>query len=107
MIRLLLLLFVTTVHAQPWPAKPIHIVVPSPPGRPPDLIIRMLAPKMNLGQPLVVENRAGADRIVGPAYVANAPPDGSTRLFPTASPPNTPPFNANIPSDPAQEFSHL
>ena len=44
--------------AQAWPTKPIRVVVPSPPGGPPDLIIRMLAPKMNLGQPLVIENRA-------------------------------------------------
>ena len=63
-------------HAQSWPAKPIHVVVPSPPGGPPDLLIRMLAPKMNLGQPLVIENRAGAGGIVGTAYVAKTPADG-------------------------------
>src|SRR5207248_1899334 len=72
-------------HAQPYPTKPIHIVVPSPPGGPPDLIIRMLAPKMNLGQPLVIENRAGAGGIVGTAYVAKTPADGYTWLFTTAS----------------------
>jgi tripartite-type tricarboxylate transporter receptor subunit TctC len=94
-------------HAQPWPAKPIHIVVPSPPGGPPDLIIRMLAPKMNLGQPLVVENRSGAGGIVGTAYVAKTPPDGYTWLFTTASHVNTPPFNDNVPFDPVRDFTHL
>src|SRR5258706_4275071 len=107
MIRLLLLLFVTTVHAQPWPAKPIHIVVPSPPGGPPDLIIRMLAPKMNLGQPLVIENRGGAGGVVGTAYVAKQPPDGYTWLFTTAAHVDTPPFNENLPVDPVQDLSHV
>ena len=94
-------------HAQPYPSKPIHIVVPSPPGGPPDLIIRMLAPKMNMGQPLVIENRAGAGGIVGTAYVAKQPADGYTWLFTTASHTNTPPFNANVPFDPVKDFSHV
>src|SRR5258706_1829306 len=107
MIRLLLLLFVTTVHAQPWPSKPIHVVVPSPPGGPPDLIIRMLAPKMNLGQPLVIENRAGAGGIVGTAFVAKSAADGYSWLFTTASHTNTPPFNGNVPFHPVKDFSHV
>ena len=94
-------------HAQTWPAKPIHIVVPSPPGGPPDLIIRMLAPKMQLGQPLIIENRAGAGGIVGTAYVAKTPADGYTWLFTTASHVNTPPFNDNVPFDPVRDFTHV
>jgi tripartite-type tricarboxylate transporter receptor subunit TctC len=96
-----------SAHAQSWPAKPIHIVVPSPPGGPPDLIIRMLAPKMTLGQPLVIENRAGAGGIVGTAYVAKQPADGYTWLFTTASHVNTPPFNDNVPFDPVRDFTHV
>jgi tripartite-type tricarboxylate transporter receptor subunit TctC len=107
MIRLLILAFVGLVHAQPYPSKPIRIVVPSPPGGPPDLIIRMLAPKMNLGQPLVIENRGGAGGIVGTAYVAKTAPDGHTWLFTTASHVNTPPFNDNVPFDPVKDFSHV
>jgi tripartite-type tricarboxylate transporter receptor subunit TctC len=95
------------VHAQRYPSKPIHVVVPSPPGGPPDLIIRMLAPKMNLGQPLVIENRGGAGGIVGTAYVAKTPADGYTWLFTTASHVNTPPFNDNVPFDPVKDFSHV
>src|SRR4051794_32417107 len=108
-MRLLLAfaLAIGSAHAQPWPTKPIHVVVPSPPGGPPDLIIRMLAPKMNLGQPLVIENRAGAGGIVGTAFVAKAPPDGTTWLFTTASHVNTPPFNTNVPFDPVRDFAHV
>jgi tripartite-type tricarboxylate transporter receptor subunit TctC len=106
MIRFLLILFVGLAHAQ-YPAKPIHVIVPSPPGGPPDLIIRMLQPKMNLGQPLVIENRGGAGGIVGTAFVAKQPPDGYTWLFTTASHVNTPPFNENVPFDPVKDFSHV
>src|SRR6476620_7777205 len=91
-----------------FPTKPIRVVVPSPPGGPPDLIIRMLTPKMaGLGQPLVVENRAGAGGIVGTAYVAKTPPDGYTWLVTTASHVNTPPFNTNVPFDPVKDFTHV
>ena len=107
MKALLLALAIGLAHAQPYPVKPIHIIVPSPPGGPPDLIIRMLAPKMSLGQPLVIENRAGAGGIVGTAYVAKAPADGYTWLFTTASHVNTPPFNDNVPFDPVKDFSHV
>ena len=107
MIKLFIFAFAGLVHAQPYPSKPIHVVVPSPPGGPPDLIIRMLAPKMNLGQPLVIENRAGAGGIVGTAYVAKTAPDGYTWLFTTASHVNTPPFNDNVPFDPVKDFSHV
>jgi tripartite-type tricarboxylate transporter receptor subunit TctC len=109
MIRALILTLALAglAHAEGYPAKPIHVVVPSPPGGPPDLIIRMLAPKMNLGQPLVIENRAGAGGIVGTAYVAKTPPDGYTWLFTTASHVNTPPFNDNVPFDPVKDFSHV
>jgi tripartite-type tricarboxylate transporter receptor subunit TctC len=102
-----LALAATAAQAQRYPSKPIHVVVPSPPGGPPDLIVRMLAPKMNLGQPLVIENRAGAGGVVGTAYVAKQPADGYTWLFTTASHVNTPPFNENVPFDPVKDFTHV
>src|SRR5213079_3786137 len=67
----------------------------------------MLQPKMNLGQPLVIENRGGAGGIVGTAFVAKQPADGYTWLFTTASHVNTPPFNDNVPFDPVKDFSHV
>jgi len=68
----------------------------------------MLIPKMaGFGQPLVVENRAGAGGIVGTAYVAKTAPDGYTWLVSTASHVNTPPFNTNVPFDPVKDFTHV
>lgn len=92
-----------------YPKKLIRAIVPSPPGGPPDLIMRMLAPKLGaaLGQPVVVENRAGAGGIVGTAYVATQPPDGYTWLFTTASHTNIPPFNENVRYDPVKDFTHV
>jgi tripartite-type tricarboxylate transporter receptor subunit TctC len=97
------------VHAQGFPSKPIKVVVPSPPGGPPDLIIRMLTNGLSaqLGQPVVVENRPGAGGIVGSSYVTKQPADGYTWLFTTASHVNTPPFNENVPFDPVKDFTHV
>jgi tripartite-type tricarboxylate transporter receptor subunit TctC len=107
-IFLMSLLFTVTVKAQ-WPSKPIKVVVPSPPGGPPDLIIRMLNARLGaaLGQPVVVDNRPGAGGIVGTAFVAKSAPDGYTWLFTTASHVNTPPFNENVPFDPVKDFTHV
>jgi tripartite-type tricarboxylate transporter receptor subunit TctC len=112
MKKLVLFLFLALaapLHAQNWPSKPIKLVVPSPPGGPPDLIARMLTPKLQpiLGQPVIVENRAGAGGIVGTAYLAKLPPDGYNWLLTTASHTNTPPFNENVPFDPVRDFTHV
>jgi tripartite-type tricarboxylate transporter receptor subunit TctC len=98
-------------HAQPadYPARPIRVVVPSPPGGPPDLILRAIAPRMGatLGQPIVTENRAGGGGLVGTAYVARQPANGYTWLFTTASHTNIPPFNDNVTYDPVRDFAHV
>jgi tripartite-type tricarboxylate transporter receptor subunit TctC len=96
-------------HAQAFPNKPIKVVVPSPPGGPPDLILRAVLPKMSavLGQPIVVENRGGAGGLIGTAYVAGQPADGYTWLFTTASHVNIPPFNDNAKYDPVKDFTHV
>jgi tripartite-type tricarboxylate transporter receptor subunit TctC len=84
-------------------------VVPSPPGGPPDQIIRWLTPKLSqaLGQPVITENRPGAGGIVGTAHVAKAAPDGYTWLFTTASHVRTPAFTPNVPYDAVKDFIHL
>jgi tripartite-type tricarboxylate transporter receptor subunit TctC len=96
-------------HAQAFPNKPIKVVVPSPAGGPPDLILRAILPKLtaSLGQPIVIENRAGAGGMVGTAYVAKLPPDGYSWLFTTASHVNIPPFNENVTYDPVRDFTHV
>jgi tripartite-type tricarboxylate transporter receptor subunit TctC len=69
--------------AQAWPAGPIRIVVPFPPGGSTDAVARLAAPGLQaaLGVPIVVENRAGAAGSIGTGVVANAAPDGNTWLL--------------------------
>src|SRR3982750_1433206 len=69
--------------AQSWPAKPVRIIVPFPPGGGLDFFTRNAAAKLqeNLGQQFVVENRAGAGGMIGAEAASKAAPDGYTVLF--------------------------
>ena len=73
--------------ADPYPAKPIKIVVPYTPGGGADILTRTLAAALTpkLGQQVIVENRPGGNTIIGSEYVANAQPDGYTLLLVPAS----------------------
>jgi tripartite-type tricarboxylate transporter receptor subunit TctC len=77
------------LQAQPaLPVKPVRLVVPFPAGNTADIVGRLLADKLRagLGQPVIVENRAGAAGIIGVDSVAKAEKDGHTLLLTTASP---------------------
>src|SRR4051794_27324777 len=67
-------------HAQPFPSKPIKIIVPFTPGSATDTMARPIADKLQqaLGQPVLVENRPGAGGSIGAAALAKSPPDGYT-----------------------------
>src|ERR1700722_12738855 len=73
--------------AQGWPTRPITMVVPFPPGPALDLVARLVGLKLGeaLGQTVVVENRTGANGMIGSNLVARAPPDGYMLLMTTAS----------------------
>ena len=68
--------------AQPFPSKPVHLIVAYAPGGTGDVVARMIAEKLGpaLGQTVVVENRAGASGAIGATSVVNAPPDGHMLL---------------------------
>ena len=74
-----LLLLATTVFAQ-YPAKPIHIIVPIPPGGAPDIAARVLGEKLaqQMGQPVVVDNRPGSNGNIASQALARSAPDGYT-----------------------------
>jgi tripartite-type tricarboxylate transporter receptor subunit TctC len=84
---LLLALTVSIAAAQNYPAKPIHLIVPFPPGGPTDIVGRLVGQKLSegLGQPVVVDNRPGAGGTVGSAAAAKAPSDGYTLLYGSTS----------------------
>jgi tripartite-type tricarboxylate transporter receptor subunit TctC len=96
-----------SAHAQAWPARPIHIVIPYAAGSSPDVLARILADKLpsRVGQPVVVDNRPGGSGNNGTGYVAKAPGDGYTFLISTNGPLvyNTVLYR-NLPYDPFTEL---
>ena len=97
-------------QAQAWPSKPVRIVVPFPAGGSTDLLARSIGQKLgdSLGQPFIVDNRAGANGNIGAGAVAKSPADGYTILFSTTGPLV---FNRIIykatPFDPLRDFAPI
>ena len=91
-MRRVALLFLTTALsltalAQPFPSRPVKIVVPTTPGGATDALSRSIGARLSeiWGQPVVVENKPGATQIIGGEYVAKAPPDGYTLIVSDAA----------------------
>lgn len=102
----LLLLLHAMAHAQPYPSKPIRLIVPFPAGGPVDVTLRLISPKASeaLGQNIVIENRAGASSIIGSEFVARSAPDGYTVLIGTVSNTINTSLIAKMPFDLTRDF---
>ena len=98
-----------SVHAQPYPSKPVKIVVATGAGTVDDLPARILAEKLSqtLGQPFFVENRPGAGGSIGQTFVMKAPPDGYTLLLAGGSMAGARYANANVTYDLLRDFTPI
>src|SRR5262245_2301713 len=105
-----LLFLVGNSNAQSWPAKPLKLIVPFPPGGGTDLASRSVAARLGdaLGQPVVVENRPGAGGTIGADAVAKSPPDGYTIGTATSSThPAAVALQKDVPYDPVKSFAPI
>jgi tripartite-type tricarboxylate transporter receptor subunit TctC len=110
--RILVALFAAALagaaFAQAWPAKPVRFIVPYPPGGTSDILARTIAEKLGaaLGQPVVVENKPGANGNLGADYVAKAAPDGYTFLLADIGAiAISPSVYPSLPFDPVKNFT--
>jgi len=95
--------------AQPFPSKPVRIIVVYPPGGTSDAVTRLLAEKLSasLGQQVLVENRGGAGGAIGMDAVAKSAPDGYTIAFSAISPLTLLPHVGKVPYDPLKDIAPL
>ncbi len=106
----LLVILAAPAQAQNWPARPITMVVPFPPGPALDLVARLLGAKLGetFKQTIVIENRTGANGVIGSSLVARAAPDGYMLLMSTASTHVTAVhLIKNLPYDPLKDFTPI
>jgi len=98
--------FTSAASAQPYPAKPIRVIVPSGAGGSVDTLARLVAQKMSasLGQQVVVENRSGSGGVIGTEIVARAAPDGYTLLMAYGSHVVNPTLYPKLPYDTVKDF---
>ena len=89
-----------------WPERPVRLVVGFPPGGPTDFIARSVAPGLSAawGQPVVIENRGGANATIATELVARAAPDGTTLLLAANNHVMNPPLYARLPYDPGPQM---
>jgi tripartite-type tricarboxylate transporter receptor subunit TctC len=95
--------------AEPFPTRPIRLVVPYPAGGGTDIVARVLGQKLHesLGQPVVIDNRGGAGGTLGTAVVAKSPPDGYTLLLAPTSHVINPSIYAKLPYDTEKDFAPI
>lgn len=108
-LSLLVLVMAPLAHAQNWPLRPVRLVVGFSVGGPMDVTARILGPKLAelWGQPVVVENRAGAGGSIATLLVAQAAPDGNTLLITSASHVINVVLRPNVGYDPLRDFANI
>ncbi len=99
----------STSSANAWPVRPIRLIMPFPPGGATDANARALAKEMEafLGQPLVVDNRGGANGIIGSDIVAKAAPDGYTLMHISVAFAINPSTHKKLPFDSSRDFTPI
>ncbi len=99
----------TSSFAQPYPSKPIRFIVPFPPGGTTDIQARMINDRLTarLGQPVVLDNRGGANGAIGMEIVARAPADGYTMIISTVGTWAVAPHLSKLPYDVQTDFAPL
>jgi tripartite-type tricarboxylate transporter receptor subunit TctC len=106
----IVLLFAIAARAEPYPAKPITIVVPFGPGSGTDVVTRAIAQPLGIAlkQTVVIENKSGANGAIAATQVARSAPDGYTLLMSTNSPHSAAPsLNKTVGYDPIKDFTGL
>src|SRR5688500_15451516 len=95
--------------AQAFPTKPMRMVVPYAPGGATDVLARPIAQKLQeqMGQPVIVENRPGANATIGADVVAKSAPDGHTFLLGSIVHYMVPYFSKNVPYDAVKDFTPI
>ncbi len=93
--------------AQGYPAKPIRVIIPNPPGGSLDIVARLVGPKMTelSGQSVLIDHRPGADSNIGTELAARAPADGYTALLHSLPLVVNPALFAKLPFDPVRDFA--
>jgi len=102
-----LLVLACAAQSQPWPSKPVRVVIPWPPGQATDIAARVVAQKLQeaLGQAFVIDNKPGAGGAIGTDAVAKSPPDGYTLLAASSGPISIMPLLQKTPYDSQKDFA--
>lgn len=108
-LALVLAALIGAAQAEDFPSRPLRLVVPAAAGGTVDLVSRAVSQKMAalLGQPIVVENRAGATTSIAEEHVAKAAPDGYTLLMSGITLATQPYMRRDLPYDPLRDFSYI